>query len=147
MGFLSPGDLPNPGTEPRSPALQADALPSEPPGKPVTMDSLKDKSKQKFINMSAPGLPGGTVVKNPICQCRRSKRCRFDPWLGKIPWRKKWQPAPVFLPGKCHGPRSLGGYSPWGHKELDTNERLNSCSSSYASYTERNPGKSDSEVV
>ena len=40
----------------------------------------------------------------------------FNPWVGKISWRRKWQPAPVFLPGKSHGWRSLVGYSPWGHK-------------------------------
>ena len=40
----------------------------------------------------------------------------FDPWVGKIPWRRKWQPSPVFLPGKSHRERSLVGYSPWGHK-------------------------------
>ena len=45
---------------------------------------------------------------------------RVDPWIGKIPWRRKWQPSPVFLPGKSHGERSLAGYSPWGHKEWDT---------------------------
>ena len=41
-------------------------------------------------------------------------------WVRKIPWRGKWQPTPVFLPGKSHGQRSLVGYSPWGRKELDT---------------------------
>ena len=40
-------------------------------------------------------------------------------WLGKIPWRRKWQPTPVFLPGKSEGQRSLSSYSPWSHKELD----------------------------
>ena len=49
---------------------------------------------------------------------------RVDPWVGKIPWRRKWQLTPVFLPGKFHGQRSLAGYSPWGHKESDTTERL-----------------------
>ena len=44
----------------------------------------------------------------------------FDPWVRKIPWRGKWKPTPVFLSGKFHGQRSLTGYSPWGHKELDT---------------------------
>ena len=44
----------------------------------------------------------------------------FDPWVGKIPWRRKWQPTPVFLLGESHGQRSLVGYSSWGHKELDT---------------------------
>ena len=43
---------------------------------------------------------------------------------GSIPWRREWQPAPVFLPGKFHGQRSLASYSPWGHKESDTTERL-----------------------
>ena len=45
-------------------------------------------------------------------------------WVGKISWRRKWQPTPVFLHGKVHGQRSLGGYSPWGHKESDTTEQL-----------------------
>ena len=48
----------------------------------------------------------------------------FDPWVGKIPWRRKWQPTPVPLPGESHGGRSLVGYSPWCHKESDTTERL-----------------------
>ena len=51
-------------------------------------------------------------------QCRRHKRCRLDPWIGKIPWRRKWQPTPVFLSGQSQGRRRLVGYSPWGHKEL-----------------------------
>ena len=49
---------------------------------------------------------------------------RFDPWVGKIPWRREWQPSPVLLPGESHGQKSLAGYSPWGHKELDMTERL-----------------------
>ena len=49
---------------------------------------------------------------------------RFDPWVRKIPWRKKWLPTPGFLPGDFHGQRSLVGYSPWGRKKLDTTERL-----------------------
>ena len=49
------------------------------------------------------------------------KEIQFDPWIGKIPWRRKWQwqPTPVFLPGEFHGQRSLVGYRPWGHKDLD----------------------------
>ena len=46
----------------------------------------------------------------------------FNPWVRKIPWRRQWQPTPVFLPGESHGQRSLVGYSPWGHKDLDTTE-------------------------
>ena len=52
------------------------------------------------------------------------KRPRFDPRVGKIPWRREWQPTPVFLHGKFHGQRSLAGYSPWGRKESDTTEQL-----------------------
>ena len=48
----------------------------------------------------------------------------FDPWVGKIPWRREWQPTPVFLPGEFHGQRSLEGYSPWGLKESDMTEQL-----------------------
>ena len=62
--------------------------------------------------------------KEPACHCRRRKRCGFDPWVKKMPWRRAWQPTPVFLPGESNGQRSLVGYSPWGHKELDTTERL-----------------------
>ena len=67
------------------------------------------------------GLPWWLSGKESACQCRR---CGFNPWVGKIPWRRQWQPTPVFLPGKSHGWRSLVGYSPRGHKELDTTERL-----------------------
>ena len=47
---------------------------------------------------------------------------RFDPWVRKIPWRRKWQPIPVFFPGNFHGQRRLAGYSPWDCKELDMTE-------------------------
>ena len=50
----------------------------------------------------------------------------FDPWVKKFPWRRKWQPTPVFLPGRSHGWRSLIGYSPWGHKESGMTEQLHS---------------------
>ena len=59
--------------------------------------------------------------KTPAGQCRRHT---FDPWVGKIPWRRKWQPTPVLLPGQSHGQRSLVGYR-WGRKESDRTEQLN----------------------
>ena len=68
------------------------------------------------------GLPRWNSHKESACQCRRCKRHRFDPWVGKSLWSRKWQPTPDFLPGKSHGQRSLGGYSPWGCKESDTTE-------------------------
>ena len=55
--------------------------------------------------------------------CLQCGRPGFDPWVGKIPWRRKWQPTPVFLPGESHAQRSLVGYSPWSHKESDTTEQ------------------------
>ena len=66
-------------------------------------------------------FPGGSDSKRLRRQCRRP---RFDPWVEKIPWRKEWQPAPVFLPGESHGQNSLVGYSPWGRKELGMTEWL-----------------------
>ena len=54
----------------------------------------------------------------------KGRRPGFDLWVGKIPWRRAWQPSPVLLPGESHGQRSLAGYSPWGRKESDTSERL-----------------------
>ena len=56
--------------------------------------------------------------------CLQWGRPGFNPWVGKIPWRRKWVPTPVLLPGKSHGWRSMVGHSPWGHKESDTTEQL-----------------------
>ena len=61
------------------------------------------------------GLPWWLSDKGSARQCRKH---RLDLWVGKIPWRRKWQPTPVFLPGKSHGQRRLAGYSPWGHKRV-----------------------------
>ena len=63
-------------------------------------------------------LPWWLSGKEPTCQCRR---LRFDPWVGKVPWRREWQPTPVFWPGKSHGQRRLGGYIPWGHRRVGLN--------------------------
>ena len=70
-------------------------------------------SDQKAISKPLSGaLPGRASDKELACQCRRYERCGFDLWVGKIPWRKSWQPTPVFLPGESHGQRSLADYSP-----------------------------------
>ena len=71
-------------------------------------------------NNPVQGLPRCLSGKESTCQCRRCKRCVFHPWVGKIPWRRKWQPTPVFLPRKSHGERSLMGCSPWDHKKSQT---------------------------
>ena len=60
-------------------------------------------------------------VKNPPA-VQEMQETEFYPWVGKIPWRRKWQPTPVFLPGECYGQRSLAGYSLWGRKWSDMTE-------------------------
>ena len=67
------------------------------------------------------GFPGDSMVKN-LSANAGDTRCGFHPLVKKIPWRRAQQPIPAFLPGKSHGQRSLVGYSPQGHKELDMNE-------------------------
>ena len=64
---------------------------------------------------------GGSDGKSICLQCRRP---RFESWIRKIPWRRKWQLTPVLLPGKSHGQRSLAGYIPWGCRELDMTKWL-----------------------
>ena len=128
---------------------------AEPPGKPMwniaQLKNTNEKSKFRPSSATIPGMVnqslqlqshpfitscpfffqpygGGNGLpcwlnRKRIClQCRR---CGFDSWVGKIPWRRKWQPTPVFLPGESHGQRSLVGCSPRGHKESDTTEQLN----------------------
>ena len=70
------------------------------------------------------GLPNWQSRKESTCPCRWYTRPGFNPWVGKIPWRRKWLPTPVSLPGKSHGQRSLAGYTPWDHEQLDTTEWL-----------------------
>ena len=67
-------------------------------------------------------FPGGAVGKESTCQCVRCKRHGLDPWVRKIPWSRKWQPTPVFMPGKFHEQRSLAGYSPQSCTESDRTE-------------------------
>ena len=61
----------------------------------------------------------GASGKEPACQCVVHERHRLDPWVRKTPWRRAWEPTPVFLSGESHEQRSLAGYSPWGHMESD----------------------------
>ena len=68
-----------------------------------------------------PALPPVTelpeLVASPVAQAEKNlPSCRFSPWVRKIPWRRKWQLIPVFLPGESHGQRSLVGYSPWSRR-------------------------------
>ena len=74
-------------------------------------------SRRWTVNLMFPGFPGGASGKEPTCQCRRHKKFAFDPWVGKILWRRAWQLTLLFLPGDSHGRRRLVGYDPWGHKD------------------------------
>ena len=106
----------------------------------------KMEKKKKLMKQFC---PGGADGKASCLQCGRPG---FNPWVGKILWRRKWQPTPVLLPGKSHGRRSLVGYRPWGCKESDTTERLHfhftwesyggylSASAVTHSMVQRNPG-------
>ena len=92
LPFPPPGDLPNPGIKP--------------------MSLLFPVLAGRFFII---GLPWWLSGRESACQCRRHG---LDPWVRKIPWKRKWQPTTVFLPGKFHVQRSLAGYSPWSHKSI-----------------------------
>ena len=85
-----------------------------------------NQTQKKFSDLSlipkSMGFSGSSSGKECACRCRRHKKCGFDPWIGRIPWRRAWQPTPVFLPGEFHGQKSLVGFSPQGCKELYTTE-------------------------
>ena len=100
-----PGDRPNPGIKPGSPALQAD-----------TREARYCTYMYSYMHLSfLYGFPRWLNGKESTCQCSRLK---FNPWVGEMHWRRKWQPTPVFLPGKSNGQRSPVGYSPWGRKRV-----------------------------
>ena len=88
---------------------------------PIKIQGIEAQRKKTMPKVTQ-GFLRGCSGKEPTCQCKRCKRPMFDPWVRKIPWRRKWQPTPVFLPGQSHGQRSLVGCSLWDHKELDMTE-------------------------
>ena len=83
---------------------------------PVQVELNCLKSHLLLSCVLSSGLPWWLSGKEPACQCRRCKRRRLDPWVRKIPWRREWLRAPVFLPGESHGQRNLAGYSLWSAK-------------------------------
>ena len=91
-------------------------------GSSAFLPSSEAIDSESLVSTDSAGASGGTSDKEPTCQCRRHKRCEFDPWVEKIPWRRAWQPTPVILPGESHGPGILTGYGPKEHKESDTTE-------------------------
>ena len=106
LPFPSPGDLPNPGIKPRSPALQADTLTSEPPGKP----------RNRLPTPVFLGFPDGLAGKKSACNVGNLGSIAG---LGRVPGGGHGNPLQYSCLENPHGQRSLAGYSPWGHKELD----------------------------
>ena len=83
----------------------------------------KVNTLEVFLKMSKHikwGFPGSSVIQNPPAN---AGGCGFNSWVRMILWRRKWQPTPVFLPGKSHGQRNLEGYSPWVHEQLNSPEQ------------------------
>ena len=78
----------------------------------AALEIMQTGDKVDILLWKLIGSPGGASGKEAACTCRRHRRRGFDPWVGKIPWRRARQPTPVFLPGESHGQRSLAGYSP-----------------------------------
>ena len=74
---------------------------------------LKENKNLDCMSLSLLDFPGDTSGKEPICRCRRCKRRGCDPWIGKIPWKRAYQPTPVFLPGEPQGQRNQAECSPW----------------------------------
>ena len=108
---LPQGILPtHPGIESRSPALLT-----------ILYQLSHKRSSIKRVVFPKEGFPAGSDGKKSACN---TGDLGFSPWVGKILWRRKWQPTPVFLPGKSRGQSSLVGYSLWGRKKSDTTERL-----------------------
>ena len=70
------------------------------------------------------GFPGGPSGKEPALQCRRQKRRQFNPWVGKTPWRRAWQPTPVFLPGESPWRKETGGLQSMGSQHIRKHYKL-----------------------
>ena len=123
-GFLCPppGDLPDPGIEPTSSALQVDSLPQSHQGSwkwkyniPKHMECSESSANGGNCNYKQ-GFSSGARGKEFAFQCRRCKWCGFNPCTGKIPWRRKWQTTPAFLTWRIPWTEEPGGLQPRGHK-------------------------------
>ena len=141
LPFPSPGDLPNPGNEPKFPALAGEFFTTEPPGKPMYVCVCVCVYLRIYINtyiysyMEKAMAPHSSTLAWNIpwmeepgrLQSLGLQRVRYD-WVTSLwlftfmHWRRKWQPTPVFLPGESQGRGSLVGCRLWGHTESDTTE-------------------------
>ena len=84
---------------------------------------MLDKVSRLMFDIIYSGFPGDTAVKNPSPN-KGDLEAQFDPWVTKIPWRGKWQPTLIFLPGESYKQRVVVDYSPWGCKESDRSQWL-----------------------
>ena len=117
---------------PTHPLLSAKVIPKAPEGQAKANRRVREGplSPQDLCSVS-PLCPesgsflGGASGKEPACQCRRRKTWGFNPWIGKILWRRAWQPTPVFLPGEIRGTEESGVVH--GVAESDTTEQLSTC--------------------
>jgi len=80
--------------------------------KGILLSHKKNEIRPFSVTWKDLGFPRWPSGEEPTCQCRRHKRRRFDPWVRKSPWRRAWQPTPVFFPRESHGQRSPVGSSP-----------------------------------
>ena len=89
---------------------------------PLIIRAARSHYRRVMHALELPRWPSG---EESACQYKICRNFGFDPWVRKIPWRRTWQPTPVFLPGKSYGQKNLSGYGPWGHKESDNSWELN----------------------
>ena len=138
LPFPSAGELPHSGIRPTFPALAGRFFITELSGKPKHWGHGSEETNNgiSFCRQTVHVIirklscqcdfPGSASAKESACQTE-DMRHGFHPWVGKNPWRRKWQPTPIFLPGNFHGQRSLAGYSPCGRKESDMTEHPYRC--------------------
>ena len=137
LSLPSQGYLPDPGIEPvslASSALAGRFFTTESSGKPSEISHLSSKQSNATYPWHHRGSPfdvqpvlfTASLVAQTVKLLPTMRETLVQsweiPWVRKIPWRRKWQPTPVLLPGKSHGWRRLVGYSPWGHRESDMTE-------------------------
>ena len=90
----------------------------------LILTSKSTVSKNHIPSIKIYMIWGTVLVAQMVKNLPATQETQVQSLGWKIPWRRKWQPTPVFLPGELHGQRSLAGYSPWGHKDSDMTERL-----------------------
>ena len=105
----------------------------------------------RCVNLLLTCFPGGAGGEEPACRCRRNKRCRFDPWIGKTPWMRAWQPTPVSFPGESPWAEESGGLQSRGSQRVghdwDDLARMHTCSSGSRTWACSTPSASMTECA